>query len=257
MKYLIIEDEEPAAARLQKMISAEFPDAVFLKQIVSIKSAVKWLSENQPDLIFMDIQLADGNSFEIFKLVEINCPVIFTTAFDQFAVQAFKVNSIDYLLKPVKKEELINAVKKFRVKNIQSFSEKASLEKFIDIFKTKADFQKRILIRFGDVIKAVEINNVAYFYTENKINYLVTFENKNHSIDYNLDQVESMIDPAVFFRINRQFIVNVKAISRMISYSKSRVKLELFPATEIETVVSTERSPNFKSWLTGTAFQSS
>lgn len=253
MNYLLIEDEDPAALRLEKMIGEIDPESKMVAHFVSISSATKWLSENKhPDLIFMDIQLADGSSFEIFKTLTPSCPVIFVTAYDQYALQAFKVNSVDYLLKPVKKSELEQALNKFK----SNFSRPVDIVqpdfgKLVDLIKGKPEFQKRILIRFADTIKAVEIKDVAYFYTENKINYLSTFEKKSYPIDINLDQVEAIIDPAVFFRINRQFIVNINAIKNMVSYSKSRVKLELNPPTEIETIVSTERSPNFKTWLTG------
>jgi two-component system LytT family response regulator len=253
MKYIIIEDEDPAAARLEKMIHDIDPAATMVKHLVSIRSSVEYLKNNpHPDLLFMDIQLADGNSFEIFNSVIPQCPVIFTTAYDQFAVQAFKVNSIDYLLKPVKKDELASAISKYRERSATDQSGAVSLEKLVKMIKGNTETQKRLLIRFGDTIKAVEIKDVAYFYTENKINYLCTFDRKIYPIDQNLDQVEAIMDQSVFFRINRQFIVNVNAINRMVSYSKSRVKLDLVPATEIETVVSTERSPHFKSWLTGT-----
>jgi DNA-binding LytR/AlgR family response regulator len=253
MKYLIIEDEDPAATRLEKMVREIMPGATMVDHLVSVKSTVEYLKNNlHPDLIFLDIQLGDGISFEIFKAVTPKCPVIFTTAYDQYAVQAFKVNSIDYLLKPVKREELAEAISKFNERSVKGHSENFDYVKLVDILKSQTDHQKRLLIRFGDTIKAVEVSDVAYFYTENKINYLNTFDRKTYPIDHNLDQVEEMLDPLVFFRINRQFIVNIKAINRMISYSKSRVKLELNPPTDIETIVSTERSPNFKSWLTGT-----
>lgn len=252
MKYIIIEDEDPAAARLEKMIREIEPESVLIEHLVSVKSSISYLKKNQhPDLLFMDIQLADGNSFEIFDEIKPNCPVIFTTAYDQYAIQAFKINSIDYLLKPVKTEELKGALKKFKTLSGNSSALPVDYEKLVNLIRAKTDLQKRLLIRFGDTIKAVEINDVAYFYTENKINYLCTFDSKIYSIDQNLDQVESIVDRAIFFRINRQFIVNIKAISKMISYSKSRVKLLLMPLTSIETIVSTERSPNFKTWLTG------
>ncbi|MBK6640412.1 MAG: response regulator transcription factor [Bacteroidia bacterium] len=251
MKYLIIEDEDPAATRLEKLIAAAAPDFILQNHIVSIRTAVKWLQENEhPDLIFMDIQLADGISFEIFNQIPVKCPVIFTTAFDQYAIQAFKVNSIDYLLKPVKNDELEAAIAKFR-KSKTSTDSPIPYEKLLGLLKGKPELHKRLLIRFGETIKAVEVSDVAYFYTENKINYLCTFDKKTYPLDFNLDQLESMIDPEHFFRINRQFIVHIKAINKMVSYSKSRVKLELVPPTEIETIVSTERSPNFKNWLTG------
>ncbi len=251
MKYIIIEDEDPAAARLEKMIREIDGDAELVVHLVSISSSVEYLKKNpHPDLLFMDIQLADGNSFEIFDSVMPQCPVIFTTAYDQFAIQAFKVNSIDYLLKPVKKDELASAISKYRERTSK---DSVSIEKLVSMIRNQSEAQKRLLIRFGDTIKAVEIKDVAYFYTENKIHYLCTFDKKIYPVDQNLDQIESIMDSKVFFRINRQFIVNVHAINRMVSYSKSRVKLELVPPSEIETVVSTERSPHFKIWLTGAA----
>ena len=252
MKYLIIEDEDPAANRLEKMIATIVPDSFKIAQIVSVKSTVEWLQNNtHPDLIFMDIKLADGNSFEIFKLVKPKCPVIFTTAYDQYAIAAFKVNSIDYLLKPIKAEELKSAIEKFSELQNSDNHIQVDYKKLIEMINKKSDFQKRIIIRFGDIIKAIEINDVAYFYTENKINYLRIFSGQSYPIDQNLDQVEAMLDPRIFFRINRQFIVNIKAIGKMVSYSKSRVKLELQPPSEAETIVSTDRSPNFKSWIIG------
>ena len=252
MDYIIIEDEDPAALRLEKLIQEVVPEAHKTEHLVSVHSAVKFLKNNpHPDIIFMDIQLADGISFEIFKSVTPDCPVIFTTAYDQYAVQAFKVNSIDYLLKPIKKEELKEAIARFNLRESRPVTESVDFGKLVALIKGKSDFQKRLLIRFGDTIKAIEISEVAYFYTENKINYLYTFDKKSYPIDQNLDQIESIVDPLVFFRINRQFIVNIKAIRKMVSYSKSRVKLELEPPTSIETIVSTERSPNFKNWLTG------
>ncbi len=254
MKYLIIEDEDPAAARLEKMIGEIMPDAEKAGHLVSVKSAVEYLKKNiHPDLIFLDIQLGDGISFEIFKSIMPRCPVIFTTAYDQYAVQAFKVNSIDYLLKPVKREELFEALSKFK-NNYSAPVDKVDYGQLVELLRNQKGFQKRFLIRFGDTIKAVDVSDVAYFYTENKINYLCTFDKKTYPIDQNLDQVEDIVDSGVFFRINRQVIVNVKAISRMISYSKSRVKLELNPPSEMETIVSTERSPNFKTWLTGSGY---
>jgi len=252
MRYLIIEDEEPAAQRLEKMVKEINPAFQLINQIVSVKSAVKWLTENShPDLIFMDIQLADGNSFEIFNHVKPTCPIIFTTAYDQYAVQAFRVNSIDYLLKPVKREELKQSMERYN--DIRSSRQEIPIDysKLATAIKQQSENQRRIIIRFGDTIKAVELSDVAYFYTENKINYLMTFDKKNYAIDLNLDEVEGIMDHSLFFRINRQFIINFKAINRMISYSKSRVKLELAPPCPIETIVSTDRSPHFKDWLTG------
>jgi DNA-binding LytR/AlgR family response regulator len=253
MNVLLIEDEEPASTRLKKLLNTVDPTLEVLTVLVSVKSAIDWLSTNPPpDLIIMDIQLSDGVSFDIFNEVEIKCPVIFTTAYDQYALQAFKVNSVDYLLKPVKAEELKNALDKYQ----KLFKEKKSPE--IDyatllsaLSKGKDEFQKRIVIRYGEIIKTVEIADIAYFYTESKINFLFTFKNQRFSVDHNLDELEHILNPKEFFRINRQFIINIKAIDKMVTVSKSRVKLSLNPPCEIETIVSTERSSYFKEWLTG------
>lgn len=249
MKTLIIEDEELAAERLSRLIVETEPEAEIITTLASVKSAVKWFSENpMPELLFMDINLADGSSFEIFKKVNITCPIIFVTAFDQYAIDAFKVNSIDYILKPLKKEDLKNALDKFkRMKPVApDMSQLVS-----QLLGNKKDYQKRIIIRFGENIKMVEVKDIAYFFTEDKINYLCTHAGLRYPVDFNLDELEHLIDPTEFFRINRQFIVNISSIEKMLAWSKSRVKLILKPVCEIETIVSTDRSPHFKEWLTG------
>ncbi|MBK9402776.1 MAG: response regulator transcription factor [Bacteroidetes bacterium] len=250
MKILIIEDEKPAADRLIKMIHDLVPEAVILATLVSIKSSVEWLMKNDaPDVVMMDIHLADGQSFEIFTLVKVTAPVIFTTAYDEHALDAFKVNSIDYLLKPIKLEDLKRAIDK--LKNLKNYNAQ-QVEKMISQFGARQkEFQKRMVIRFGDTIKMVDIPDVAYFYTEDKINYLCTSGNLRYPIDHNLDELELLLDPAVFFRINRQFIINIHAIDKMLAWSKSRVKVLLKPPTTEDTIVSTERSPYFKDWLIG------
>jgi DNA-binding LytR/AlgR family response regulator len=252
MKIFIIEDEQPAGERLKKMVLELLPDATIPEIPVSISSAVKWLKANPaPDLILMDIHLSDGPSFEIFNEVQVASPIIFITAYDQYALDAFKLNSIDYLLKPVKREELQRAIEKYQKLSNFNASQISELLKQMGSNRGSKDLQKRIIIRYGDTIKMVEIADIAYFYTEEKINFLCTKENVRYPIDQNLDELESIIDPAIFFRINRQFIVNISAIDKMLAWSKSRVKIILKPSTEIETIVSTERSPHFKEWLTG------
>lgn len=252
MKIFIIEDEHLAGERLKKMVLDLLPDSIIPEIPVSISSAVKWLKTNPaPDLILMDIHLSDGPSFEIFNEVQVASPIIFITAYDQYALDAFKLNSIDYLLKPVKKEELQRSIEKYQKLTNFNTSQISELLKQMGSNKGSKELQKRIIIRYGDTIKMVEIVDVAYFYTEDKINFLCTKENVRYPIDQNLDELESIIDPAIFFRINRQFIVNISAIDKMLAWSKSRVKIILKPITEIETIVSTERSPHFKEWLTG------
>jgi DNA-binding LytR/AlgR family response regulator len=252
MNLLILEDEEPAALRLKKLIMEIEPAAKILDILVSIQSAVKWLSSHTaPDLILMDINLADGSSFEIFNQMEVNAPVIFITAYDEFAVKAFKVNSVEYLLKPVKKEELISALNKYK-KYHANKAQAPELKKLVETLRDQQEgYKKRFLIRYGEHIKTIDINQVAYFYTEEKINFLKTKDNHTYHVDYNLDKLETLLDPERFFRINRQFIISIDSISEMFSFSKSRVKVVLNPAINMDTIVSTERSPHFKEWLSG------
>jgi DNA-binding LytR/AlgR family response regulator len=249
MKILLIEDEDPAAKRLQKMLLEIEPDAEVSDNIVSVSSAIKWLGANPlPDLIISDIQLSDGISFEIFKAVEILCPVIFTTAYDQYAIEAFTVNSIDYLLKPIKKDELANAIAKF--KKIQPATPAIDIHQLLKSFSNQSqEYKKRFVVRYGEHIKTINIEEVAFFYTEDKVNFLTTKEGRRFAIDFNLDSLESMLDPKTFFRINRQYIIGIHSIAEMFAYSKSRVLVKLNPAAKHETIVSTERSAEFKLWL--------
>jgi DNA-binding LytR/AlgR family response regulator len=250
IKALIIEDEEPAAERLKKLIAQIDPEIEISDIIVSIRSAVKYLEKNTPDLIFLDIHLADGESFEIFNQTTVSSPIIFTTAYDQFALRAFKLNSLDYLLKPVKSEELQAALEKY--KNIYSEGSKSPVDyaKLAELLlKEKSEYKKRLLIRYGDLFKTIDIKDAAYFYSENKISYVCTKQNARYALDNTLDELEKLLEPKEFFRINRQFIVGIESIEKMIAVSKSRVKLSLNPTAEQETIVSTERSPEFKKWL--------
>jgi DNA-binding LytR/AlgR family response regulator len=250
MNILIIEDEELAAERLSKIVSEIVPEARIADSLPTVKSSVKWFETHpMPDLILMDINLADGSSFEIFKKIKVTAPVIFITAYDQYAIDAFKVNSIDYILKPVKKESLKAAMDKYL--ELKSGASYNMAQLLLQMMGNKKDYQKRIIIRFGENIKMIEVKDVAYFYTEDKINYLCTHSGLRYPIDFNLDELENLVDPSEFFRINRQVIVNITSIEKMLAWSKSRVKLILKPATDMETIVSTDRSPHFKEWLTG------
>ena len=252
MTILIIEDEEPAFRRLQKMLKELEPNHTMLNQIVSVSSAIKWFKENDaPDLIISDIQLSDGISFEIFKQVDIKCPIIFTTAYDQYAIEAFKVNSIDYLLKPVKKEELEKAVTKFKNLIPTTSAPAIDINKLLQSLQpaTGNDYKKRFVVRYGEHIKTIDIEEVVYFYTEDKATFLCTKDARRFVVDFNLDTLDSILDPKVFFRINRQFIISIHSIAEMFAYSKSRVLIKLNPAAKHETIVSTERSADFKHWL--------
>lgn len=249
-RILIIEDEEPAAKRLLKMIGEIEPGTEFLDTIPSVSAAIKWFSENNaPDLIFSDIQLADGTSFDIFREVSIQCPVIFVTAYDQYAIDAFKVNSVDYLLKPLKKDELLAAINKFKATR-QSATPALDINKLLQSINTSGQgYKSRFIVRYGEHIKTVQTEEIAYFYTEDKVNFLTTFEARRFAIDSNLDSLETLLDPKLFFRINRQFIVSLKAIAEMFAYTKGRVLIKLKPPAKQETIVSTERSADFKIWL--------
>jgi len=248
MKVLIIEDEATAARRLEKLIWKIDPGIEVLETLDSVEATLKWLLNNEPpDLIFLDIHLADGSSFEIFKHVEIDFPIIFTTAYDKYAVEAFKVNTIDYLLKPIKKAEIERALKKYRKLQQATGFDYSKLAKAIQ----KDNYSKRFLIRFGQQIRVVEMNAAAYFYTQDKITFVITKEGKRYPLDYSLEKLEELVNPAAFFRINRQFIISIDAIKEMYAYSKSRVKVDLTPVCDIVTIVSTERSPLFKKWLAG------
>jgi two-component system, LytTR family, response regulator LytT len=250
LKVLLIEDEDPAARRLGKMVKEVLPEAEIPDNIVSVSSGIAWFGEHpMPDLIFSDIQLSDGLSFEIFKAHDITCPVIFTTAYDQYAIEAFKVNSIDYLLKPVKKEDLETAVKKF--KKLADAAPPLNIEKLMQTLQPalKPEYKKRFVVRYGEHIKTIAIEDVVYFYTEDKITFMCTKEGRRYAIDFNLDALGGMLDPKTFFRINRQYIIGIHSIAEMFSYSKSRVLVKLNPPAKHETIVSTERSAEFKHWL--------
>lgn len=249
IKVVIIEDELPAATRLFKLIHELEPEVALIATLESVSSAVEWFNNNAaPDLVFSDIQLSDGISFEIFKNTSIHCPIIFTTAYDQYALDAFKVNSVDYLLKPVKKDALKTALEKFnKTHRPQPFID---IEKLLHSYKAPtADYKNRFVIKYGEHLKSIDVQDVAYFYTEDKIHFLVTFDGKRYAVDFNLDTLEKMLNPKNFFRINRQFIISIQSISEMFAYTKSRVIIHLNPPCKQETIVSAERSPLFKTWL--------
>ena len=250
LKILIIEDEEPAAKRLFKMIKEIEPEVELLESLESVTASIKWLQENSlPDLIFSDIQLSDSISFDIFQAVKPDCPVIFTTAYDQYAIDAFKLNSIDYLLKPIKKDELEAAIGKF--KKLKSASAPAmDIAKLLESYSIKTQqYKNRFVVRYGEHIKSINTEEIAYFYTEDKVNFITTHEGRRYVTDFNLDQLENLLPPKQFFRINRQYIISFVSIGEMLAYTKGRVLIKLKPASKHETVVSTERSANFKTWL--------
>lgn len=249
MRAIIIEDEAIAAERLEKMIKEVSPETEIIARLNSIKDSVSWFMNNSADLIFLDIQLSDGLSFSIFDQAEINTPVIFTTAYDEYAIKAFKLNSISYLLKPVRKEELTESIRKY--KSLQS-AYKIDFNSLIAAIHGKQnDYKKRFLIQYGDKIKKIEVTDIAYFYAMEKSNFVKTNQNNSYPIDFTLDKLENLLDPEVFFRINRKFLISMGSISKMTAWSRSRIKLELNPPADGEdlAIVSIERSADFKKWM--------
>ena len=247
MKILIIEDEMPAAQRLARLVTEIEPLAEIAEIVDSVETTLNYLEAHPcPDLMLMDIHLADGSCFEIFKYKRIEMPVIFTTAYDEYALQAFKTNAIDYLLKPIKKEELAAAFAKFRQFNpvVQSKIDRMATE-------MTPQYSERFLIRTGQTYRVVELRDVAYFVSEDKITFAVRTDGKRYALDFTMDKLETMLDPKTYFRLNRQFITGLRAIEEMTAYSKSRVKVKLNPLSKEEAVVSSERTSEFKRWLVG------
>ncbi|MHC1704169.1 MAG: LytR/AlgR family response regulator transcription factor [Tenuifilaceae bacterium] len=249
MNYIIIEDERLSAERLAGLIKKSFPDFELVKTLDSVKSAVKWLSHNeQPQLAFFDIQLADGLSFEIFEQLSIEFPVIFTTAFNEYAIKAFKVNSIDYLLKPIDEDELKGAVNKFKLSN----SKPRKIENdaiALALSQLTNNYKSRFLVKVGEHLRMINIEDVATFISMEKSTFIRTFNSRDYGIDFTLDQLEELLDPKNFFRINRKFIINIKSIQDIIAYSNSRLKLKLSISTDEDIIVSRERVVAFKKWL--------
>jgi len=252
MKVVIIEDEAFAALRLKKMIHDFNPEIQILAELESVAESVKWFKSNpEPDLIFLDIHLEDDLSFAIFDQVNISSAVIFTTAFDEYAIKAFKLKSIDYLLKPIVHEELAAALKKYEQYSglHQNSVDLQSLYNLLTGSDKK--YRERFSISVGTKIKMVEVTDIAYFFVLDKGVYLRTKQGHTYNIDFTLDKLEEMLNPSTFFRINRKYLVNISSIANMVTWSRSRVKLELDPKTdeEFDTVVSVDRSAAFKNWL--------
>ena len=249
MKAVIIEDEKLAAERLADLIKEIKPSWEIIAKLASVEHSVKWLKNNKADLIFLDIQLEDGISFAIFDKVKVDTPIIFTTAYDQYAIKAFKLNSIDYLLKPIKKSDLADSLQKYSNLTLPGLTDFKDL--LDSIQKKESSHKKRFLIQYGQKIKKVNADEIAYFYAMEKNVFLTTFQKNTYPIDYTLDKLVQIIDPDKYFRINRKLIVNINSIKNMIRYSRSRIKLVLEPseAKEIEALVSVERSADFKKWM--------
>jgi DNA-binding LytR/AlgR family response regulator len=250
MNVLIIEDEKPAARRLSRLLSALGVNVSTM--LHSVEEAVLWFQNNtHPDLIFLDIQLSDGLSFEIFDLVDVKSAIIFTTAYDEYALQAFKLNSIDYLLKPIDDEELEIAVRKYQ--NLKTKGNQINLD-FEDIKKLlvnplEREYKKRFTIRLGQHLKIINADDIECFYSENKGTYAATSEGRNYLLDTTLENLENELSPQIFFRVSRKYYVNVNHIKDIVSYTNSRLIIKLNRYNEQEIIVSRERVRDFKLWL--------
>lgn len=254
MKVLIVEDEELAVKKLRKTLETVDATAEVVGTVDSIKAGVEWLQQNpQPDLILMDIELADGQSFEIFNLTEVKSPVIFTTSYDEYALKAFKVNSVDYLLKPIQKDELQSALEKFK-KNHASAIGKAdinidSLVKELQLKLQPKEYRKRFLVKNGQKLVSIEVSDIAYFYSDGRLNFFKTIDNKKFVVDYTMDELEEMLDSERYFRISRSFYVSIASIDKIDDYFGNRLILHLKPAVDKEALVSREKVTDFKKWM--------
>lgn len=247
---LIIEDEKPAARRLQRMLAKLNIEARTM--LHSVAEAISWFNGNKhPDLIFLDIQLSDGVSFEIFDQIKTRAAIIFTTAYYEYALKAFKLNSIDYLLKPIDEEELNAAIKKFRATKTSSTG--IDVNELRSLLTNGGNSEKAYKTRFtaqvGQHLKLVEVADIACFYSENKATYIHCFSGRNYPVEIPLEQLEDELDPARFYRINRKCILNINAIKDIISYTNSRLEIKLENFDEFQLIVSRERVKDFKSWL--------
>ena len=248
-RILIVEDEKPAANRISSLIKEVDPNAEIAGFTDSVSGTVQWMNQNpHPDLILLDIQLGDGLSFDIFRTVQTDSFIIFTTAYDEYALKAFQLNSVDYLLKPVKKTDLAVAYEKFtRFKGLPRPFNIQEIVNYIE--KQKNNFKSRFIINIGNKLITVETRNIACFHTLGKSTFLTTFEGKNYPVDFSLDAVEKMVDPETYFRINRQTLLHFDAIKTIRVMSKSRIKLDLNIDLDEDTYVSFAKSPDFRKWL--------
>lgn len=253
MNVLIIEDEPFAQQELIRLLAKSDSSIHILECIDSVEESVEYLSHARGiDLIFMDIQLSDGLSFEIFNRTEVKPPVIFTTAYDEYAIKAFKVNSIDYLLKPVDEDDLARALEKFRKlqgtsKKDESYFSTTQLKEVLGLYRPS--YKNRLVVRLGDKIQHVEAHDIAYFFSEDKVSFLITNKGKKYIINYSLEQIESFMNPDDFYRLNRQFIAHINAIASIDKYFNSRLKIGLNPEIEEDVLISRTKVSDFLNWL--------
>ncbi|MGZ5191060.1 MAG: LytR/AlgR family response regulator transcription factor [Flavisolibacter sp.] len=257
MNILIVEDEELAVKKLKKTLFSVDESANIVGEADSIKSTVSWLQNNpSPDLILMDIELADGQSFEVFNHVQVKSPVIFITSYDEYALKAFKVNSVDYLLKPVQKEDLQVALEKYRqMKKIYATEQEAptlSIDVLVKELQQKLqtkEYRKRFLVKHGQKLVSVEVDEIAYFFSDGRLNFFKTNDNRKFVVDYTMDELNDMLDPDKYFRISRSFYISVNSVGQIHEYFGNRLLLHLKPETDKEAIVSREKVTDFKNWL--------
>jgi len=250
MNVIIIEDEKPSARRLNRMLQPFGLEIVAM--LHSVQESLEWFKLNKhPDLIFLDIQLSDGLSFEIFEKIEIKSAIIFTTAYDEYALQAFKLNSIDYLLKPIDAFELEKAVLKFKERLPENTKFSLDLDDIKKLLVNPLEriYKKRFTVKIGQHLKMITIDTIECFYSENKGTYIHTNDNRDYLIDSTLDELEKELEPRTFFRVSRKFYVNINAIKDMVSYANSRLQIKLNSYNNQEVIVSRERVRDFKDWI--------
>jgi DNA-binding LytR/AlgR family response regulator len=254
MKIVIVEDEKPAAEKLERMIRRIQPDARILAVLDSVSSSIRWFSENpsRAELVFMDIRLSDGLSFEVFRQVQINAPLIFTTAYNEYALEAFRVNSIDYLLKPVSAEDLERSLNKLSTlrENLTQGHHRIEYEELSRVLgQLQKNYKNRFMVKVGDHIRSVPVENVLCFFADGRVVYVLTEQGREYIVDYKMEELEEVLDPEVFFRINRSFSVNIHAIRDVIIHSNSRLRVLLNRDFDRELIVSREKVNPFKMWF--------
>jgi DNA-binding LytR/AlgR family response regulator len=250
LNIIIIEDEKPAARLLQRKV--EKLGLKVTKMLHSVEESIDWFQNNShPDLIFLDIQLSDGLSFELFEQIDIKSAVIFTTAYDEYALRAFKLNSIDYLLKPIDEDELSIAISKFKNQFQKSTISNLDFEaiKRMLINPLEKEYKSRFSVKIGQQLKVISIDEIECFYSENKGTYIHTIDNRDYLIDSTLEVLETEINPKYFYRVSRKFIISLKAIKEIQMYSNSRLKISLISYSEDEIIVARERVSDFKEWI--------
>ena len=249
MKVIIIEDEKPAARRLNRMLNEYNIEPIAM--LHSVEEAINWFHNNEhPDLLFLDIQLSDGLSFEIFEEVEVKSAIIFTTAYDEYALKAFKLNSVDYLLKTIDSDELENAIDQYKKLISTNQNSGINLQEIKNLIApTQKSYKKRFTVKIGQHLKMISIDSIECIFSENKATHIHTTNNRSYVLEETLEQLEEKLDPDHFYRVSRKYFVNVNAIKDIISYTNSRLKIILRNFNEAEIIVSRERVKDFKEWI--------